>query len=187
MVLAYSRWFNVLRLLRLLQYLYPSAYRNRYGDEMLHLSTEMINNAHSIAEYNAVQRRLLADCFKSLFNQWTEEIRGNIYGRPAYIRYGSFFAILLFVPYMTVCMYNIINQLVFDRRSIPFYVFEAHHWVIYTVALPLASLVLIVSLLVVRLLSVLLGTGEQIEMSEVSVDALLFGLPLTLITTLVLL
>jgi hypothetical protein len=88
---------------------------------------------------------------------------------------------------MTVCMYNIINQLVFDRRSIPFYVFEAHHWVIYTVALPLASLVLIVSLLVVRLLSVLLGTGEQIEMSEVSVDALLFGLPLTLITTLVLL
>lgn len=178
---------NILFLLRVLQNLYPSDYRRSYGSDILGISSTMLLRAQSRTEYLRIALQLVIDSVKSIIREWINEVGMRINKRPAYIRYSSILASLLFVPYATVCAYNLLNQIIFDRRLIPFYTDEVHHWTIYRIILPLVALAVIIIAFIIRAFSALFRPNDQMEITAVSADALLLGVPLTLLTTLILL
>jgi hypothetical protein len=182
-----SMSYLVVQALQGLQHLYPIDYRYEYGEELLRISESMLSDTDSLMQFYRVVVLLLCDTVKTTVREYVLLFGARIHRRPAYIRYSSFAATVLFIPYATVCMYNVMNKIVFQGRANQLLSYESHVWIVYVIALPTISLVIIFFAFIVRCLSMLFAYPITDRFDNISVDALLLGVPLSLLTTLLLL
>jgi hypothetical protein len=180
------RTITILQLLTAAFHLYPREYRRQYEEEMLSFYTLMLHDAHSRREYAGVGIVLVKDFIKSVIRQHSIAITQRLAQKPHYLKIGTLFSIFLLTPYIFVCGYNLVAKNLLHRRTLLLQ-WEAHTWMYYCVLLPVCAFITITIVAVMRVYSAMTYGSSSIKVSEFAEDALLIGIPLTLLTTVALL
>lgn len=165
---------------------YPKQYRDAYGEEMLYLASAMLDDANSGFERIRVVVRLVNDFARSAIRQNIIVYKDRLNQRPSYLRYSSFSAIALLVPYIFICAYNLIEKNALHRRTLLMQ-WEAHSWAVYCIFLPIAALMIIATAAAVRMYKVLKNDDDRTSDASFTQDALMLSVPITLLTTVALL
>jgi len=175
-----------LKVFKALLRFYPKEYRNEYGQEMLYLAFAMLQNANARPERARIMVRLVCDFTKSVAKQNIIIYKYRLDARPRYLRHSSLAAIALLTPYIFICAYNLVASTTLHRRTLLMQ-WEAHSWMVYRIFLPLVALIIVAVAAAVRVYKGLKNKDELLNGSGFAQDALMLGVPLTLLTTVALL
>jgi hypothetical protein len=171
----------LLKLFRVLLHFYPKEYQHEYQEEMLETTREMVEHAPTNLARLKMSGRLLKDYSISIIAQHASQFERSIFSRPPYIRWGSFMGTLLVMPYIFVCAYNLLNQTIL-HRAVPIIHWEVRAWAIYAIILPVAAFLVVLAVAAIHTYKVI-SSRRSLQVAALSHDALLLGVPLTLITT----
>lgn len=126
---------------RALLKLYPKAYREKYGYEMLTTFDKMFTKADSKEAKRQLWIRIAKDYLLTLCQQ-TAYATGNSYSEaPNYVKRDIAISVSLTAPFFLVYGYNVLSVTL--RHPILLAGLETHVWTFYSIILPIIALALL--------------------------------------------
>jgi hypothetical protein len=125
---------------RLLLRLYPRAYREEYGEEMLTTLQAMYSEVKTPAAKRQLTVRILKDYLLSLSHESLYATGSSFHEAPSSIKRDFAISAGLVAPFSLIFIYNITSLVL--HHSVSLSNLESHTWVIYSIVLPVFGLVL---------------------------------------------